>query len=81
MNLIYIYESVKQYIKERYGTKVWCYTDFFMNEQGLEYFKEQLETDNEILPGMDDDEIIEHICNSLNSNMTIYTFQQTMLSI
>lgn len=81
MHLTYIYNCVKQYIKERYGTKVWCYTDFFMNEQGLEYFKEQLETDNEILPDMDDDEIIEHICNSLSSSMTIYTFQQTMLSI
>ena len=43
--------------------------------------KEELEADNEILPDMDDEEIIEHICNSLNSNMTIYTFQQTMLSI
>lgn len=81
MNVEKIYNDVKDYIKNNYGTKRWCYTDFFMDNQGFEYFKEQIETDKEITNDMDDEEITQHICNSLSSSMTIYTFQQTMLSI
>lgn len=80
MNIEYIYNKVENIIKEKYGTKRWCYTDFFLDENGKKYFIEQIETDNEILPDWDDEEIIEHICNGISSSMFLYDMQQEMLS-
>lgn len=81
MDIEHIYREVESYIKERYDTKKWCYTDFFLDEKGFNYFKEQLETDPNITPDMDDDEIVEHICQSLSHSETINMFQQSMLDI
>lgn len=79
MNIDYIYKEVEAFVKENYGTKRWCYTDFFLNENGKNYFVEQIETDKDIMTDWDDDEIIEHICDSLRSSMGIYDIQQAML--
>lgn len=79
MNIDYIYKEVEAFVKENYGTKRWCYTDFFLNENGKNYFVEQIETDKDIMTDCDDDEIIEHICDSLRSSMGIYDIQQAML--
>lgn len=80
MNIDYIYKEVEAFVKENYGTKRWCYTDFFLNENGKNYFVEQIETDKDIMADWDDDEIIEHICDSLRSSMGIYDIQQAMLT-
>lgn len=79
MNIDYIYKKVEAFVKENYGTKRWCYTDFFLSENGKNYFVEQIETDKDIMTDWDDDEIIEHICDSLRSSMGIYDIQQAML--
>ena len=81
MNIEYIYNSVKDFVENRYGTRRWCYTDYFLDENGRNYFTEQIEADEEILPDWDDDDIIEHICNSISANMFTYEYakQQDML--
>ena len=81
MNVEKIYNNVKSQIKNRYGTRNWCYTDFFSDTDVFEYFKEQIQNDKDITNDMDDDEIAEHIYDSLCSSMTIYDFQQIMLSL
>ena len=80
MNIDYIYKKVESFIKENFGTKRWCYTDYFLDEKGKNYFIEQIETDKDIMSDWSDDEVAEHICNSLSSNMGTYEFQQAMLS-
>lgn len=80
MNIDYIYKEVEAFVKENYGTKRWCYTDFFLNENGKNYFVEQIETDKDIMADWDDDEIIEHICDSLRNSMGMYDIQQAMLT-
>lgn len=81
MNIEYIYNKVKEYVKGRYGTKRWCYTDFFLDDLGKTYFIEQVETDSGIKPDWDDDEIVEHICDSISSSMADYECQQIMLGM
>lgn len=80
MNIEHIYNSVEKFIKKSFGTKRWCYTDFFLDENGKKYFIEQIRTDNEILPDWDDEDIIEHICDNLSSNMFMYDAQQEMIN-
>ena len=80
MNIDYIYKNVESFVRENYGTKRWCYTDFFLDEPGKNYFIEQIETDRDIKPDWDDDDIVEHICDSLRSNMGMYEIQQAMLN-
>lgn len=79
MNIEHIYNSVKNFVEKKYGTRRWCYTDYFLDENGRNYFIEQIETDNEILPDWDDDDIVEYICNSISANMFMYYAQQEML--
>ena len=80
MNIDYIYKKVEAFVKENFGTTRWCYTDFFLDENGKNYFVEQIETDKDIQSDLDDDGIIEHICESLSSNMGTYELQQALLS-
>lgn len=81
MNIDYVYNEVKEYVKEHLGTSVWCYTDFFLDEKGFSYFKEEVEIDSCITKEMDDDDIVEYICQSLSQNETMRMFQQTMLEL
>ena len=81
MDIENIYKQVEEYIRERYGTRKWCYTDFFVDEKGFAYFQEQIESDKDITDDMDDDEIAEHICQCLCESETINMFQQTALSM
>lgn len=80
MDINYIYYRVETFVKEHYGTKRWCYTDYFIDDKGKNYFIEQLETDKDIMPDWDDEEIIEHICDSLKNSMGVYEIQQAMLN-
>lgn len=79
MNIPCIYEEVKKWVAEYYGTKQWCYTDYFLDQTGYEYFRDQVETDRDITPDMTDAEIIEHIEEMLGKNMTMYDFQQAFM--
>lgn len=47
----------------------------------VKYFIEQIETDKEILPNWDDEEIIEHICNNISDSMLICDMQQGMVKL
>ena len=81
MDIKNIYKQVEEYIRENYGTGIWCYTDFFLDEKGFAYFQEQVKSDNGITDDMCDDEIVEHICQCLSESETINMFQQTALSV
>ena len=80
--MIYLEEAkdLNAFVKENFGTTRWCYMDFFLDENGKNYFVEQIETDKDIQSDWDDDDIIEHICESFSSNMGTYELQQAMLS-
>ena len=78
MDIWNIYRQVETYVREKYGLNKWCYTDFFLDNKGFSYFKEEVERDTEITPDMDDEEIIEHICQSISESETMHMFQQSM---
>ena len=80
-DISHIYEEVKGWVARYYGTSQWCYTDYFCDEAGFEYFADSLATDQEISAEMSDDEVIDYIEGKLGKNMTMYEFQQSMLSM
>jgi hypothetical protein len=78
MDIQYIYSKVKEWVIQYHGTYSWWYTDFFEDEAGFEYFKEQIETDSDITADMSDDDIVDHIEEKLGQNITLSHFQQMM---
>ena len=75
-----IYKAVKGWVAENFGKSTWSYTDFFLDEQGYNYFLDQIAGDKEIHEGMDMYEVIDIIEQALGQNMTLYYFQQEMLA-
>ena len=71
MNILYIYEEVKKWTKERYRPTCWIWQDYFAEKCGYENFVEQVEKDvrdGNITKDMSDDEIIQYIEDTLQSN-------------
>ena len=79
-DLQYIYETIKTWVANNFGKSTWSYTDFFLDEEGYDYFLEQICNDKEIQDGMDKDEVIDIIQEALGRNMTPYYFQQESLA-
>lgn len=79
MDIKKIYSEVKKWVETYYGKEGWYYSDFFLDEKGFEYFKEEIKLDREITKDMTDDEIIDHIEESLGKNITMSMWQQEML--
>ena len=81
MDYRHVYEEVKKWVVEFYGTSRWCYTDYFLDDNGYDLFVDQLKIDKSITTDMSDEDIIDHIEEELGKNMTMYEFQQAMGSI
>jgi hypothetical protein len=78
MDIKFIYDKVKMWVEEFYGKSRWCYTDYFLDDDGYRYFAEQIKTDKDITTDMNNDDIVEHIEEALGKSMTMYEFQQSM---
>jgi hypothetical protein len=48
MDIKFIYDKVKMWVEEFYGKSRWCYTDYFLDDDGYRCFAEQIKTDKDI---------------------------------
>ena len=75
-----IYDEVKDWVRQNYGTSGWYWEDWFADKGGYEYFKWQMERDNEIKDGMTKDEVVEVIEQCLGQNIFLSNAEQAMLA-
>ena len=75
-----IYSKVKEWVETYYGKKGWFYTDYFIDEDGFEYFKEQLESDPSVTEDMSNDDVADVIEEQLGKNITMSIYQQEYLA-
>ena len=71
MNIPCIYEEVKKWAKDRYKPTCWIIQDYFDEKYGYENFVEQIEKDirdGNITNDMADEDVVEHIEETLLSN-------------